>query len=68
MDESIETKIAVMANDVKRIKDDVHEVKRKLEADYITRTEFDPVKKIVYGLVALVLTGVIGALITLIIK
>ena len=60
--------LAVMANDIGYIKTDVVEIKKKLEADYVTRAEFDPIKKVVYGLVGIVLTGVAGAILSLVIQ
>ena len=63
-----QTEIALIAQDIKYIKDDVQEIKGKLEKNYITREEFDPIKKIVYGIVGLVLTGVLGALLALVIR
>lgn len=62
------TDLAVIANDISYIKADITEIKRKLDADYVTREEFDPIKKIVYGIVSLVLTSVVIALITLVIN
>lgn len=61
------TDLAVIAEKVSTIKDDVKEIKDKLEKDYITKEEFDPVKKIVYGLVSLILIAVVGALVALVI-
>jgi len=40
---------------------------RELETVMVTRSEFDPVKKVVYGAVALILTTVFGALIALVV-
>lgn len=39
----------------------------KIEREMITKDEFAPVKNVVYGLVALILTSVFGALIGLVI-
>ena len=66
--DTLETQIAVIANDIAHIKSDVAEVKKKLEADYATKAELEPIKKIVYGMVAIILTGVVGALLTLVIN
>lgn len=63
-----QTDIAVIKSQLADIKDDVRDIKDKLERDYITRQEFDPYKRIIQGLVALILTAVIGAVMTLIIK
>ena len=59
--------LAVMANDVRRIKTDVIEIKQRLDSKYVTKEEFDPVKKLVYGIVALILTAVVGALLGMVI-
>lgn len=40
----------------------------ELRTVVVTQPEFKPVKAIVYGLVALVLTGVFGALIALVVQ
>ena len=50
-----------------QVKETVKDIKSKLDADYVTRTEFEIVQKIVYGMVGVVLLGVLGAVIKLII-
>ena len=47
---------------------EIQGIKDQLNSKYVSREEFKPVKTIVYGFVALVLTSVIGALITLVLK
>jgi hypothetical protein len=54
--------LALMAQDIKYIQKDVADIKRRMEADYVTREEFDPIKKIVYGIIGLLLTGLVAAL------
>lgn len=63
-----QTDIAVIKSQLADIKDDVRDIKDKLERDYITRQEFEPYKRIIQGLVALVLTAVVGAMMTVVIK
>lgn len=63
-----DTKLAVMANDIAYIKDEVKDIKQKLEGQYVTQDEFEPIKKIVYGLVTLILTAVVMGLIGLVLK
>jgi ABC-type phosphate transport system permease subunit len=61
---------AVVANDIIHIKIDIAEIKtliEKMDSRYITRREFDPVKSIVYGLVAIILIAVVGSLVALVI-
>ena len=40
----------------------------KIEASYITRLEFAPVQRIVYGLVSVVLLTVLGGLVALVVR
>lgn len=61
-------KLAVMANDIKHINSDVKEIKEKLEETYITKAEFLPIRNLVYGLVALILTAVVAGGLALILR
>jgi hypothetical protein len=58
--------IAGLTKDISYIKDEITEIKVKLESKYVTQTEFEPVKRIVYGLVGLILVAVVGSLLGLI--
>jgi hypothetical protein len=65
--------LAVAINDIATIKEDVKEIKIKLETDYITKDTFDSLheqvtllRNIVYGLIGLVMIAFIGALIKLV--
>jgi hypothetical protein len=60
--------IDVIATKIDYIQRDVADIKAKLEADYVTQDEFEPIKKIVYGMVGVVLLAVIGALIALVVR
>ena len=68
MKDTTQTDIAVMKNDLSYIKREVIDIKVLVQQEYVTRAEFDPIKKIVYGLVGIILTGVAGALLTLVLK
>lgn len=57
-----------LLSDVSSIKEKVFSIESKLEKNYVTREEFEPIKKIVYGLVALILSSVVIALGSLIIQ
>lgn len=54
--------------DVEYILKEVKEIKDLVSNHYVTKVEFDPIKKIVYGLVALVLTTVFVGILALVIK
>ena len=58
---------AVIANDIHHIQIDLTEIKHNLETSYLTKIEFDPVRKIVYGLVGIILIVVVGALVALVV-
>jgi len=47
---------------------ELDEIKSKLEHNYVSQEAFIPVRNLVYGMVGLILTAVIGALIALVIK
>lgn len=63
-----QTEIAVIEENIKYIREDVNEIKHKLEVSYVTRDEFEPYKRIIQGLVALTITTVFGALLALVIN
>lgn len=64
----LSTQVAVIDTKLDDATEDIKEIKQLVQQDYVTKSEFDPVKKIVYGLVALILTGVIVALISLVLR
>lgn len=68
MQQSDETKLAVVQTDVSYIKEKINAVDQKLSSHYVTKEEFEPIKKIVYGLVSLILIAVVGALVALVVN
>ena len=46
---------------------DVIEMKAMMRQDFVSRHEFDPIKKVVYGMVGLILTAVLTALVGLVV-
>lgn len=64
----ISVDLAVMANKVDNIDTTVKDIQRKLEGEYITKDQFEPIQRIVYGMVSLVLVAVFGALVALVIQ
>ena len=63
-----ETSLALMAQKITFIDENVKDIKTKLEADYVTKDQFEPIKRIVWGLVGLILTAVVVSLMALIIN
>lgn len=60
------TNIKIMANDLGYVRQDVAEIKVKLESHYVTKDQFEPVKKIVYGLIGVLGVATLGAIFRLI--
>lgn len=73
--ETQSTKIALIQKDIgfiketmKDMKDSVGDVKEQLGSQYVSKDEFEPIKKLVYGVVGLFLTGIVGAILALVIR
>lgn len=58
----------VMSNDIAYMRQDVIDIKMSLNNSYVTKDQFDPIKKLVYGLVGLILTAVVVALMSLVVN
>lgn len=41
---------------------------KKIDNNFVTKTEFDPVKRLVYGVVAVMLTSVVGAILAMVVR
>lgn len=54
--------------DIKYIRRDLDDIKERLDTKFVTKDEFRPVKNIVYGMVTIILTAVIGAIVALVIR
>ena len=59
---------ALLKKDLEYIKLQVDQLREDIHSEYVRKSEFQPVQKIVYGLVSLILISVVGALLALIIK
>ena len=60
--------IDVIATKIDYIQRDVADIKEKLDGGYVTIDQFEPVKKIVYGMVSVILLAVIGAVVALVLR
>lgn len=54
--------------DLGYIKSDIAEIKQRLDNKYVSVEVFEPVKRVVYGIVTLMLVAVVGGILALIIK
>ncbi len=64
---SDETKLAIMQTDLTYIKEKLNAVDTKVSSNYVSKEEFEPIRKIVYGVVSLILIAVVGALVALVV-
>ena len=67
-EQSDKTQLAVIKNDLSYIKEKLNDVDQKVSTHYVSKEEFEPIKKIVYGLVSLILIAVVGALVALVVN
>lgn len=68
MAQSDETKLAVLDAKLDYISKKVDTIESNQHSNYVSKEEFEPIKKLVYGVVTLVGTVVIGGLLSLIVR
>lgn len=61
-------KLDLLAKDIDYIKKSIDQLTGSLEKNYVTKDQFEPVQKVVYGLVTIILATVVGALLILVIR
>lgn len=73
MPDSLETQVAVVVSTVQRMEADIRKIDSKLDSidadhakEFVSRAEFLPVQKLVYGLVGTVMLSVVGAVLGLV--
>lgn len=64
---SIETLYSKLNSNHQAIIDEVKCVRKDMRDEFVSKIEFDPVKKIVYGTIKIIVTGVLVALLGLVI-
>jgi hypothetical protein len=64
----INVDIAVILNKVGYIEKEVVDIKSKLDKEYVTQDQFQPIQRVVYGMIGTILLGVLGAFLALVIN
>lgn len=59
--------MALMAQDIASIKLRLDNIDVTLKSDFVRKSEFEPVRNLVYGFVVLIVVAVIGALVALVV-
>lgn len=57
--------LAILKNDVNYIKNEIVHINKKLDEKYVRREEFEPVKKIIYALIGILIISIVGGAIGL---
>jgi hypothetical protein len=68
MNQSEETKMALVQKDIFLIKENLLEINNKLDDKYVTKEEFKPIKMLVYGCVGLMLTIMVTSMVYLVVN
>lgn len=66
--QSEETKLAVITTKLDYISQKVDSIETNQKSSYVSKEEFEPIKRLVYGVVGLVGVVVMGALLSLVIR
>lgn len=53
--------LEIMSNDIKYIREDMAEIKKALQENYVTKDQFQPVKRVVYGGVSFIVAVFVTA-------
>lgn len=53
---------------LERVRHDIKDLKKESREEYVTKAQFEPVQKLVYGMVGLVLLAVITALLAIVVN
>jgi hypothetical protein len=64
----IESELGHVKQEVERVGAMVAGLDKKLDRQYVSRAEFQPVQRLVYGFAALLLTGIVLCLLALVLR
>lgn len=64
----LKERLRVQGQEISELRSSLSRIEQKLDEKFITSEQFKPIKLIVYGFVGMVVTAVVGALITLVMK
>ena len=64
----VEGRLTGVEKDIDYLKEEVSQLRLSLKDNHVRREEFEPIKKIVYGVVSVLMMGVVGALLAIVIK
>lgn len=56
------------ADTIREIKQEIRDIRKNQSEQYVSRAEWEPVKRMVYGLASLILIAVIGAMIVQVVQ
>jgi hypothetical protein len=62
------TRIPLICKSIFDTNENLKAINEKLDTKYVTKEAFNPIQKVVYGLISLILVSVVGAILVTIIK
>jgi predicted nuclease with TOPRIM domain len=65
---SIDDKISSIQKNIDRLIDTFDKYEERMEENFVSKLEYEPVKKLVYGAVSFILITVLGAFMVLVVK
>lgn len=63
-----EVNLALIKQDVSYVKDTVKDIKLQLQSEYVTKDQFAPIQKLVYGITGVILVAVVVGLMNILLK
>ena len=66
--EATRVDLQYIKDDLKEIKNELKEFKGKLKVEFVSIEAFEPIRRLVYGLVGLILVAVVVGMLTLVIR
>jgi len=64
----IDERTANLARSLDEVKGEMNAMKSTVESNYVTHTEFEPIKRVILGLVGLTLVSVFTAIVAVVLK
>lgn len=64
---SLTLSVGLLRQEITQMTKEMARMQQAMKHDFVTRQEFDPIQKIIYGLIGLILVTVMGALLALVV-
>ena len=65
---SSDRELGIIITKLSNVEKDIDEIKTEMKKCYVSKEEFNPIKRLVYGAVGVILTAVLGAIVAFVIR